>query len=324
MTSTFQTLPLVTVTTGNVTQAALVKSGPPLVPVPRVEQDVHPLLRLGAYATALTLVFGAAFGLGATLPGPATAQARDIRPGSAVDLDPRGLTATAAGYTLTPQVESLEPGGPSRLAFTLTGPDGRTVAAYDEPLRLVVLRRDAAGFQHLRPELGPDGVWRVPLTLPAGGVYRVYADFVPLDGPALVLGADLFAPGDFTPIPLPPSRVAQVHDYRVRLDGDLVPGRAAQVFATVTLRGVAVTDLEPHLGSFGHLVSIRRSDLAYLHTRPETPVPAPGSRSGPGIAFVTEVPSAGGYRLFLEFRHGGVVRTAEFTVEAPGPLAPDS
>jgi hypothetical protein len=28
------------------------------------------------------------------------------------------------------------------------------------------------------------------------------------------------------------------------------------------------------------------------------------------------VPSAAGYRLFLEFRHGGKVRTAEFTAVA--------
>jgi hypothetical protein len=38
--------------------------------------------------------------------------------------------------------------------------------------------------------------------------------------------------------------------------------------------------------------------------------------------FHTTAPSAGTYRLYLDFQHGGVVRTAEFTVvagkEAPG------
>ncbi|MDN5749200.1 MAG: hypothetical protein L0H64_11895 [Pseudonocardia sp.] len=271
-------------------------------------------LRLGAHAAALALVFGAAWGVGTTAPVPVATGALAHDADGDVGAAPRGLTATAAGYTLTPQVSSLAPGRPGEYSFTVTGPDGRSVTAYDRPLRLVVVRRDAAGFQHLHPDRGPDGVWRVRLTLPAGGVYRVYVDIVPTGGPALVLGADLFAPGDFTPIPLPPSRVAHVDGYRVRLDGDLVPGRDAQVFATVTRGGVPVTDLEPHLGAFGHLVSLRRSDLAYLQVRPAAPPPQPGDRSGPGIAFVTEVPSAGGYRLFLEFRHGGVVRTAEFTV----------
>jgi hypothetical protein len=37
---------------------------------------------------------------------------------------------------------------------------------------------------------------------------------------------------------------------------------------------------------------------------------------------VAEVPSSGVYRLFLDFRHGGVVHTAEFTVAASGATTP--
>ena len=210
------------------------------------------------------------------------------------------------------------PGRPRELAFTVTGSDGRPVTAFDVEherlLHLVVVRRDAAGFQHLHPTLGPDGVWRVPLTLPAAGVYRAYADFVPTGGPALVLGVDLFAPGDFAPIAFPPSRVAQVDGYQVRLDGELVPGGPSQVFATVSRDGAAVTDLEPYLGAFGHLVALRQSDLAYLHVHPDAAPPGPADRSGPGVAFIAEVPTPGGYRLFFDFQHGGVVHTTEFTV----------
>jgi hypothetical protein len=158
----------------------------------------------------------------------------------------------------------------------------------------------------------------VPLVLPAGGVYRAYADFVPTGGPHLVLGADLYAAGDFTPIPTAPSRVAQVDGYQVRLDGELVAGSPSQVFATITRDGVPVTDLEPYLGAFGHLVSLRRSDLAYLHVHPDAATPAPTDRSGPAIAFVADVPSPGEYRLYLDFQHAGAVHTAEFTVATRG------
>jgi hypothetical protein len=44
---------------------------------------------------------------------------------------------------------------------------------------------------------------------------------------------------------------------------------------------------------------------------------APGdgrTPAGPEIAFTAQVPSAGTYRLFLDFRHGGSVHTAAFTV----------
>lgn len=282
---------------------------------------MHPAVRLGVGATGLAVVFGAAFGAGAAVGEPPAAPAAPAAaPAAAPDALAGGLAATAAGYTLVPAVDTLPPGLAGGYAFTVTGPDGLPVTAFDpsrgQPVHLVVVRRDAAGFQHLFPVLGPDGTWRVALTLPAGGIYRVYLDIAPTGGPALTLGTDLFAPGDFTPIPFAPSRVAQVDDYQVRLDGALVPGVASPVFATVTRDGVPVTDLEPVLGGFGHLVALRRSDLAYVRVPADSPAPAATDRAGPGIAFTAALPTAGGYRLFLEFRHDGVLRTAEFTVDA--------
>jgi hypothetical protein len=289
-------------------------------------------VRLAGFAAALALVFALAWAAGTvtgpppaagSAPAPAMSSAMaghddggDAHDGAGVES--AGLVATAAGYTLVPQATTFVPGTPAEFGFTLTGSDGRPVTAYDveheKQLHLIVVRRDAAGFQHLHPALGPDGVWRVPLVLPAAGVWRVYADFVPTNGPHLVLGTDLYAPGEFAPIPFGPSRVAQVDGYQVRLDGDLVPGRPSQVFATITRDGAPVTDLEPYLGAFGHLVVLRRDDLSYLHVHPDGATPTPTDRAGPAVAFTADVPAAGDYRLFLDFQHGGAVHTAEFTV----------
>ena len=71
-----------------------------------------------------------------------------------------------------------------------------------------------------------------------------------------------------------------------------------------------MTDLEPYLGAYGHLVALREGDLAYLHVHPED------GDAGPEVPFAVEVPSAGGYRLFFDFQHDGVVRTAELAVAA--------
>lgn len=299
--------------------------------------------RLAAYAAALAIAFGAAWGVGTAVGAPvlragAGTDSTDMHPtdqhgaGShaagaehqhaAGGVVSDGLVATAAGYTLVPQRTTFDPRTPAEFAFTVTGSDGRPVSAFDvlhdRQLHLIVVRRDAAGFQHLHPALGPDGVWRVPLTLPAAGVYRAYADFVPTGGPALTLGTDLFSPGDFAPVTFLPSRVAQVDGYQVRLDGGLVAGAPSPVFATITRDGVPVTDLEPYLGAFGHLVALRSSDLAYLHVHPDGATPAPTDRSGPAVAFTAEVPSPGVYRMFLDFQHDGVVRTAEFTLSTAG------
>jgi hypothetical protein len=292
-------------------------------------------LRLSGYTAVLALVFAAAWGVGAAVGAPpAAAPAASAVPhagmgaGTAADghahshgadeVDSAGLVATAAGYTFIPKLTTYPPGVPAELAFTITGSDRRPVTRFDveheKQMHLILVRRDSAWFQHLHPTFGPDGVWRVPLILPVPGIYRVYADFVPTDGPPLVLGTDMFAPGDFDPIAFSPSRVAQVGGYQVRLDGELVPGSPSQIFATVSRDGAAVTDLEPYLGAFGHLVALRQNDLTYLHVHPDAATSAPTDRSGPGMAFTTEVPSAGTYRLYLDFRHAGIVRTAEFTV----------
>ena len=290
-------------------------------------------IRLGGYVATLALVAAMAWGFGAMLghdvPESPSRVAHDPAAGGhahglhqhehgGADPAPAGLAATEAGYSLVPQVTTLPLAQTTEFAFTITGSDGRPVTAFDvqheQPLHMVVVRRDAIGFQHLHPTLGADGVWRTPLTLPAAGVYRVYADIVPTGGPALTLGTDLFVPGDFAPKSAVASRVARVDGYEVRLDGELVPGGAARLVATVTRDGRPVADLEPYLGAYGHLVALRQSDLAYLHVHP-----AEGPGSGPGIAFDAVIASAGTYRLFLDFRHGGVVRTVDFTIATTDP-----
>jgi hypothetical protein len=92
----------------------------------------------------------------------------------------------------------------------------------------------------------------------------------------------------------------------------------------VSKDGRPVTDLQPYLGAYGHLVALRDGDLAYLHVHPDG-TPGDGrTAAGPEIVFHAEVPSAGSYRLYLDFQHAGVVRTAEFTAIAgpPAPAAP--
>lgn len=303
---------------------------------------VNNATKLAAYGGALVLAFGLAWGIGGAA-GAGLVPAGDghgthaaggghgdggggghAHGGGSAEHGPGGLSVTESGYTLVTQRTTFTPGTPAELAFSITGSDGRPVAAFDvehdKRLHLIVVRRDATGFQHLHPELGADGVWRTSLTLPTGGVYRAFADFVPTGAEPLTLGTDLFAPGEFTPAQPAPSMVAQVDGYQVTLSGELVGGGSSQLVASVSRDGAPVTDLEPYLGAFGHLVALRDHDLAYLHVHPNSAaVPGPADRTGPQVAFTAEVPSAGTYRLFLDFQHGGTVRTAEFTMSAADP-----
>ncbi|MDQ3576901.1 MAG: hypothetical protein M3443_04725 [Actinomycetota bacterium] len=240
---------------------------------------------------------------------------------------PTGLWSSSGGYTLTPAAPALAGAASQRYEFTVVGPDGAVVIAFDQAhdkrMHLIVVRRDTAAFQHVHPTMAPNGTWAVPLNLSLSGAYRVYADFHPSGGEAVVLGVDLDVAGDYQPKSYPQSTVAKVDDYEVRLDGDLVPGQSSKLTLTVVRNGREVTDLQPYLGAYGHLVALRGGDLAYLHVHPDG---APGdgkTPAGPNVTFFTEVPSVAGYRLFFDFQHEGKVRTAEFAIGSTGYVARD-
>lgn len=291
--------------------------------------------KLSGFALGLAAVFGAAYGVGqvADPVAPAAETRHEGTTGHDDDHDddasephlPGGLLVSDRGHTLTPVTA---PAG--EFAFRITGPDGRPVTAFDEAhdkrMHLIVARRDLSGFRHVHPEMDPDGTWRVASPLGEPGSWRAFADFTPTEGEPLTLGVDVAVPGPFTPRTLPaPVATTTVDGYTVAVDATLEPGRSSRLTLTVTRDGVPVTDLEPYLGAYGHLVALRQGDLAYLHVHPDGE-PADGrTRPGPQVTFHAEVPSAGTYRLFLDFRHGGTVRTAEFTLtagDAPEPTGP--
>ncbi|MEU8614031.1 hypothetical protein AB0C29_39195 [Actinoplanes sp. NPDC048791] len=298
-------------------------------------------LKLGSFALGLAVVFSAALGLG-NLAGPAdsattttTAHSDGGHDSAAAaagpdDHVPAGLQITQDGYQLQPLSPALAVGQPQPFAFRIAGPDGAPVTSYttshDKDLHLIVVRRDLSGFQHVHPALAADGTWSIPLAVTAAGQYRVFADFRPAGhAEGLTLGADVPAPGDYRPRPLPAaSRTATVDGYTVTLEGDLVPGASSKLTLSIAKDGAPVTDLQPYLGAYGHLVALRAGDLAYLHVHPDG---APGdgkTTAGPQVTFYAEVPSSGSYRLYLDFQHAGKVRTAEFTATAGTPAATPS
>jgi hypothetical protein len=297
-------------------------------------------LKLGSFAVGLVVVFAAALGLG-NLAGPAARSAATAgtshgsaghdsaraEPGRGVDV-PAGLQITQDGYRLQPVSAALAIGTPQPFAFRIIGPDGAPVTGYtknhDKDLHLIVVRRDLSGFQHVHPTLSADGTWSIPLGVPAAGQYRVFADFQPAGHQqGMTLGVDVPASGDYQPRVLPaPARSATVDGYTVILTGDLVPGASSKLILSIAKDGRPVSDLQPYLGAYGHLVALREGDLAYLHVHPGG-TPGDGrTAAGPEITFYAEVPSTGSYRLYLDFQHAGKVRTAEFTALGGTPGTP--
>jgi hypothetical protein len=281
---------------------------------------VSVIARLAGFAAVLALAFG-----GAALAGSRV----DVRPGEtgqepAADRDMgamagdhggeamapqpvRGLAVSDGGLTLEPGRATAPRGERFRLAFRIADRQGRTVRDFDvehtRRMHLILVRRDMSGFQHLHPTQGPDGRWSVPVALTAAGTYRVFADFS-TGGTPRTLAADLDVDGAVRSHRLPEPAVSTTDDgLRVTLtEGAARAGRESALAFRVTRHGTPVA-VQDYLGAKGHLVALRRGDLAFLHVHPD-------ERS---LRFMATFPTAGRYRLFLQFKTGGRIHTAAFT-----------
>jgi hypothetical protein len=236
----------------------------------------------------------------------------------------RGLGASASGMTIELDRDELTRGERSELRFRVVGSGGAAVrdfeVEHEKRMHLIVVRRDMRGFQHLHPTLRPDGTWSTPLTLRDPGEYRVFADFK-RNGQNVTLASDVrvegAAPAD--PLPRPAAGARSSGGYDVSIAGGASrAGEESELEFAVT-RGGRPVAVDPYLGARGHLVALREGDLAYLHVHPLEgeghAAEEPGHSSGDAapIAFATEFPTAGRYRLFLQFQVDGKVETAAFT-----------
>jgi hypothetical protein len=225
------------------------------------------------------------------------------------ELPAGGVLVSQHGYTLEPEDRRLDAG---EFAFTITGPGGDPVTSFqelhDRELHLIIASRDLQRYTHVHPARDRAGRWTVDLPTFPGGAYRAFADFRPTGAERSTLGVDLVAPGQTSPAePLRPSSTDSVDGFEVSLAGTPSGDRSEM---TVTVRrGGAVVSTEPYLGAAGHLVALRDGDLAYLHVHPLGTEPA-----GP-VRFAVEVPSAGTYALFFDFKVDGEVHTAHFVVD---------
>ncbi|MFD5892876.1 DUF748 domain-containing protein [Streptomyces sp. NPDC060366] len=299
-------------------------------------------LRISAFAAAIVATFGTAYGVGASI-GPVVAEkppaAHDEHKetggdeaghdggadeGGAASAAAGGLQISEGGYTLALDTPRVVAGKSTVLRFSVKDDSGRNLTSYErehgKELHFIVASRDLTVYRHLHPTRAGDGTWSVAAMLPAAGGYRAFADFKPAGKGAtgITLGADLAVSGTSEPAALPPVRAsAEVDGYRVTLDGALAPGKARELKLTVSKDGEPVTDLQPYLGAYGHLVALRAGDLAYLHVHPNGEPDDGVTEPGPEVSFTATAPSSGAYRLFLDFQHKGEVRTAAFTVDVP-------
>jgi hypothetical protein len=262
-----------------------------------------PLAKLAGFGAALAIAFAGAAFAGSRIDAHPGKSAPEPGHGEmAMASQPvRGLAVSDHGLTLELVRRTARPGERFALAFRIVDRRGATVRDFDvehtKRMHLIVVRRDMTGFQHLHPTQGADGTWSVPATLGDAGSYRVFADFS-VGGKPYTLADDLTVDGPVRSHPHPaPADSVDVDGLRVTKSDDLG--------FTVTRDGKPV-QIADYLGAKGHLVALREGDLAFLHVHPDED----------SLRFEAHFPTAGRYRLFLQFKTtDGRLHTAAFTEE---------
>jgi hypothetical protein len=275
---------------------------------------MNAVAKLAGFAVVLALVFGTAAFAGSRIdvhPGKPKAETAMAGHGedTLVAQAVRGLAVSDNGLTLELARTRATAGRRFDLAFRIVDRRGQTVRDFDvehtKRMHFIVVRRDMTGFQHLHPTENADGTWSVPVILPEAGSYRVFADFS-VDGKPHTLADDVTVDGAVRSQELPaPVNSVDVDGLRVSLtEGASKAGTESELAFNVTRDGEPVA-VEQYLGAKGHLVALRQGDLAFLHVHPDES----------SLKFMAEFPTAGRYRLFLQFQTDGRVHTAAFTQE---------
>lgn len=293
--------------------------------------------RLGLYGLCLVAAFGAAFAVSAAIVPPELAAERaaavegahgeghsssteDAAAGAMTEALLPGLSLSQGGFTLQPIEAPHAAGDKGTLEFIIVDEAGEPLIEYEveheKELHLIVVRSDGSQFKHVHPTMDEHGTWSTPWEWAEGGSYRVFTDFTPHGAEGgITLGRTVLVDGEFEAVhATPEERTSEIDGYIATLVGDLSAGGESTLTVEISKDGKPVTNIEPYLGAFGHLVALRDGDLAYLHVHPTGTEPEAGELSGPEVSFATEAPTSGRYLLYFDFQVEGKTHSAAFVL----------
>ncbi|WP_126425212.1 hypothetical protein [Brevibacillus marinus] len=218
--------------------------------------------------------------------------------------------------------QTSEPGREALIRLEIRKDGGKPIEAFDinheKLLHLIVISKDLSYFNHVHPEYKGNGVFEIANDFPAGGEYRLIADFKPTGGDSMTkmewvkLGGEPAAP-----IPVVPDANwdKTVEGKRVRLSIDRLgvnEDTTLSFFFTDGKTGQPVTDLQPYLGAIGHVVILSEDGERYVHVHAEK-----GQGTGPNAVFETRFPKSGVYKIWGQFQVDNHVFTVPYVVNVP-------
>jgi hypothetical protein len=217
--------------------------------------------------------------------------------------------AIPAGQPLTIDIKAFDP---------VTGAAVKNYEiVHEKPMHLFVISADLEYFAHEHPVMVPGGMFQHHTTLPKAGVYKIFADFYPLNGtPQLV--SKIISTQDFRKsidevIVHPARDIAPKQATNLKVMLSLDPIEPIPAKKTLLFLDLSPEDgLEPYLGAWAHMLIESHDLIDTIHAHPSV---ADGSGK---MQFDIFFPREAIYRFWIQFQRKGVVNTVAFTLPVKG------
>ncbi|MBV8884916.1 MAG: hypothetical protein JO235_13105 [Chroococcidiopsidaceae cyanobacterium CP_BM_RX_35] len=200
-------------------------------------------------------------------------------------------------------------------------------------MHLIVVSNDLGFFEHIHPTFTGNGQFQISTVLPHAGQYMLFSDFKPVGISHQVTALPLSVGGTPTPaktqIELASTKTFGTTIANLSLSNPInksveptTPVAGQEVMVTFALKdkvtGSPVSNLQPYLGTGGHLVILRQpSQLtaqSYIHAH-ALPLATATSSDPSQVSFLVTFPQAGRYKLWGQFSRGGQIVTADFWLD---------
>ncbi|HLW76219.1 MAG TPA: heavy metal-binding domain-containing protein, partial [Bryobacteraceae bacterium] len=221
--------------------------------------------------------------------------------------------------TTTPKI--LKANAPIQLHFQIEDPDThKQVQKYEimhEKLyHLFVVSQDLMFFNHVHPQIQPDGSFNLTETFPHAGVYRMLSDFYPTGGTPQLIATPVMVPGPGFKMEyakLQPD-VSAKDDQNLHVELVTDPPQPLAGFKTMMFfRLTPNQNIEQYIGAWGHMLAASWDLVDMMHTHPIY-VTDPDDAKYKQIQFNLIFPRAGIYRVWIQFQRAGVVNTVVYNI----------
>lgn len=208
----------------------------------------------------------------------------------------------------------------NEISLLIKTTDGKNITSFstvhEEKMHMLVISHDLSSFQHLHPHYEGEGKFNVKAVFPRAGKYRVFADFTPEGFTQQLAVHDVVVEGREQKEEIHPDKELKkaVDDlvFELKFDELAAKKHIMMTFTITDNKGNDITELEPYLGSAGHVVIVDEKLDEFLHVHPQDE-----SAKGPDVEYMTTFPFPGIYKIWGQFKYRGNVYTAPFVINVP-------